>query len=101
MRNSPTSVGSRAADTRSTVKVCLAQGQSSVASSFNLRAPRNVLRKPADADAVRHGLRGSVRGGSELYRFGGCLRLYERRRGRDKTAARAASAAPGRGPSQI
>src|SRR5919206_3278198 len=99
MRNSPTSVGSRAADTRSTVKACLAQGQSSVASSFNLRAPLNVFRKPADADAVRHALRGSVRGGSVLYRFGGCLRLYERRRGRDKTAARGgrrgASAAPG------
>src|SRR5215207_7286651 len=35
MRNSPTSVGSRAADTRSTVSVCFDHVQSRVASSFN------------------------------------------------------------------
>src|SRR2546421_246032 len=40
MRNSPTSVGSRAADTRSTVRTCLDHGQSIVASSFNSETPR-------------------------------------------------------------
>src|SRR5947209_18731722 len=45
MRNSPTSVGSRAADTRSTVRAGLDQGHSSVASSFNSTLLAGVLRK--------------------------------------------------------
>src|SRR5437588_629961 len=42
MRNSPTSVGSRAADTRSTVRTCLDHGQSIVASSFNSKTPQTL-----------------------------------------------------------
>src|SRR2546421_832628 len=40
VRNSPASVGSRAADTRPTVRTCLDHGQSIVASSFNSETPR-------------------------------------------------------------
>src|SRR2546421_11518525 len=46
MRNSPTSVGSRAADTRSTVRACPAQGHSIVASSFNFTLLAGVFRNP-------------------------------------------------------
>src|SRR5438067_13249421 len=57
MRNSPTSVGSRAADTRSTVSTCLDQGQSIVASSFNSklleRTPRP--RSPTPRYKIRLG----------------------------------------------